>query len=228
MHGANFEGSCRHGHFKKNRGRGRVFPPDFVVGFGEEDERDRDPGFGGPRGPRGFGGHGPHRGGRRGRRARRGDIRQAILLLLAEDPRNGYGLMQEVEERSGGVWRPSPGSVYPALSQLEDEGLVAPTEHEGRKAFALTDEGTAHVEANREQMGTPWDTVGKGGSSGVMELHEAFRAMAAASMQVAQTGSEPQLAAAKEIVDEARRGLYRLLAGDAPTGEPGTDDVPEA
>src|SRR5947209_18439327 len=97
-------------------------------------------------GPEGFrhhrGGPGP-----RGRRARRGDIRSAILLLLDEEPRNGYGLMQEIEERSGGIWRPSPGSVYPALSQLEDEGLVRVVEDGGRKSFTLTDEGKEHVEA---------------------------------------------------------------------------------
>src|SRR4051812_18292331 len=87
-------------------------------------------GFGGPGGPGPFGpgfgpGPGHHRGPRgRGRRARRGDIRAAALLLLSDEPRNGYQLMQEIEERSGGIWRPSPGSVYPALAQLEDEGLV--------------------------------------------------------------------------------------------------------
>ena len=94
-------------------------------------ERRGDWGFGpGPRGPRG-----------RGRKARRGDIRTAALLLLAEEPRNGYQIMQEVEERSGGVWSPSPGSVYPALAQLEDEGLIRSEEIDGRKLFALTDAG---------------------------------------------------------------------------------------
>lgn len=226
MHGANFEGSRRRGHFH-HRGMGRLFTPDFFVAFGGDDQRDRDPGFGGPRGPRGFGGPGPHRG-RRGRRARRGDIRQAILLLLDEEPRNGYGLMQEVEERSGGAWRPSPGSVYPALAQLEDEGLVSPVEHDGRKAFTLTEDGTAHVEANRDQMGKPWETVGKGASTEAAELHEAFHAMAAASMQVAQTGSDAQLAAARVIVDEARRDLYRLLAGDKPAGDGSAEGATES
>src|SRR6267142_1980350 len=79
--------------------------------------------------------------GGRGGKARRGDIRTAALLLLAEEPRNGYQIMQEVEERSNGVWRPSPGSVYPALQQLEDEGLIRSQETDGRKLFALTDEG---------------------------------------------------------------------------------------
>src|SRR5215218_4893726 len=113
------------------------------------------------RGPRGRG-PGPRRGGRhggpqfgfpgfgppRGPRARRGDVRAALLVLLGEEPRNGYQLMQEIEQRSDGVWRPSPGSVYPALQQLEDEGLVRVAPGEGRKAFELTDEGRAHVEAH--------------------------------------------------------------------------------
>src|SRR5829696_6959025 len=98
---------------------------------------------GGPRG--GFPGFGPPR----GPRARRGDVRAALLLLLAEEPRNGYQLMQEIEQRSDGLWRPSPGSVYPALQQLEDEGLVTPA-GEGRKAYTLTADGRAHVEEHRE------------------------------------------------------------------------------
>src|SRR6202171_275716 len=99
--------------------------------------------FGGGGGPFGGPGRGP-RG--RGRKARRGDVRTAALLLLAEEPRNGYQIMQEVEERSEGVWRPSAGSVYPALAQLEDEGLIRSQESDGRKLFALTDEGRAQVE----------------------------------------------------------------------------------
>ncbi len=206
-------GRCHH---KQHRGEGRAFFPEFLAmmgggrGPGGSAGFGRGPGFGGPQG-------GPHhRGGRGGRRARRGDIRSAILLLLAEEPRNGYGLMQELEERSGGVWRPSPGSVYPALSQLEDEGLVRATEHDGRKSFTLTDEGTAHVEANRERMGTPWETVGEGASGELHELRHAAQALAIAAMQVAQTGTKDQLGEAKAILEEARRGLYRLLAGEPP------------
>src|SRR4051794_26451555 len=117
----------------------------------------------GPFGPGGSRGNYYYfRGGRGGKRARRGDIRSAILLLLAEEPRNGYGLMQEIEERSGGIWRPSPGSVYPALSQLEDEGLVRVVEEEGRKTFTLTDEGKQHVAANKERIGTPCETAAEG------------------------------------------------------------------
>src|SRR6202008_1762144 len=83
--------------------------------------------------------------------ARRGGGRAALLALLAEEPRNGYQLMQEIERRSEGVWRPSPGSVYPALQQLEDEGLVQPAESEGKKAYELTAEGREYVESNREE-----------------------------------------------------------------------------
>src|SRR3984957_14138727 len=107
-----------------------------------------------PRGPRGFGdfgpgfGFGPPRGfGRHQGKARRGDIRTAALLLLAEEPRNGYAIMQEVEQRSSGLWRPSPGSVYPALAQLEDEGLILSEEIDGRKRFAITDAGREQIAA---------------------------------------------------------------------------------
>jgi DNA-binding PadR family transcriptional regulator len=172
-------------------------------------------------------GHGPgHRHGRGGRggRARRGDIRSAILLLLAEEPRNGYGLMQEIEERSGGVWRPSPGSVYPALSQLEDEGLVRSVEIDGRKQFELTDEGRAEVARRPEDGELPWETIAEGVPSELHDLRRAGQALAIASMQIAQTGTKAQLAEAKRILEDARRGLYRLLAGDTP---PGDDDADE-
>jgi len=171
----------------------------------------------GPFGP-GGGGHSHHyRGGRGGRRARRGDIRSAILLLLDDEPRNGYGLMQEIEERSGGIWRPSPGSVYPALSQLEDEGLVRVVEEDGRKTFTLTDEGKAHIDANRERIGSPWDTVAEGTPDELHDLRRSAKALGVAAMQVAQIGSKTQLEEAKSILEEARKSLYRLLAGDEPT-----------
>jgi DNA-binding PadR family transcriptional regulator len=214
MTGASYaapQGRCHH---KGHGGTHRAAFPEFLAMMGRGGGRG---GFG--PGPGGFGPPGgPHHRGRGGRRARRGDIRSAILLLLAEEPRNGYGLMQEIEERSGGVWRPSPGSVYPALSQLEDEGLVQATEHDGRKSFTLTDAGTAHVEANRERFGTPWETVGEGASDELHDLRHSAQALAIAAMQVAQTGTKAQLAEAKSILEDARRGLYRLLAGDAPAG----------
>src|SRR4051794_26808818 len=127
-------------------------------------------GPGGP-GPRGGGGGG---GGGRGRgrwgRARRGDVRAAMLVLLEESPQNGYQLIQEIERRSDGLWKPSPGSVYPALQQLEDEGLVRTIEQEGRRAYELTEQGRAHVAENREELGEPWEAVKGGVDENVMDL----------------------------------------------------------
>jgi DNA-binding PadR family transcriptional regulator len=148
------------------------------------------------------------------RRMRRGDVRAAILVLLDEQPYNGYGLMQEIESRSEGVWRPSPGSVYPALAQLEDEGLVRATEDEGRKEFTLTDEGKAHVEANREQLGQPWADLGREVGEGRMELRALLWQLGAAAMQVASAGTDAQVAQAREVLVDARKRLYRLLADD--------------
>jgi DNA-binding PadR family transcriptional regulator len=168
-------------------------------------------GRGGPGGPWGFPGFGPPR----GPRARRGDVRAALLMLLAEEPRNGYQLMQEIEARSDGVWRPSPGSVYPALQQLEDEGLVR-TAGEGRKAYELTDEGRTFVEENRERLGAPWDAVKGDLGEGAWELMDAMRQIGMALFQVTHSGTEAQREEAKAVIDEARRALYRILADDRP------------
>jgi DNA-binding PadR family transcriptional regulator len=157
-------------------------------------------------GPFGFGGPG------RGRRARRGDVRAAALLLLAEEPRNGYQLMQEIEERSGGVWRPSPGSIYPALSQLEDEGLVRSNDSAGRRAFELTDEGRTYVEENREALGTPWDEAGGDLPEGVAELRKLMMQLGMATMQVVQAGNDEQTAEARKVLEDARRAIYGILA----------------
>jgi DNA-binding PadR family transcriptional regulator len=161
----------------------------------------------------------------RRRRMRRGDVRAALLVLLAEEPRNGYGLMQEIERRSGGAWRPSPGSVYPALQQLEDEGLVRPVESAGRKEFELTDQGRAYVTDNADELGTPWEDVA-GGNEHVAELRTLVFGVGAAVMQVVQAGTEAQIAEASRVLEETRRALYRILAGDEPTD--GGDDAPTA
>jgi DNA-binding PadR family transcriptional regulator len=199
-------------------------------GGGERDEagergrgergRGRGPGFG-PRGefggPGGFGrGGGGHRG--RGRRARRGDIRTAALLLLAEEPRNGYQIMQEVQERSGGIWSPSPGSVYPALAQLEDEGLIRTEEGEGRKLFALTDAGREHLAERGEDRQAPWEQTG---GSDLHELGRVMREVGFAFAQVMRTGSEEQIGKASTVLAGARRDLYRILAD----GDVGSDTV---
>ena len=180
------------------------------------------PHFGG--GP-GFGGFGPGFG--RGPRARRGDVRAALLVLLAEEPRNGYGLMQEIESRSGGAWRPSPGSVYPALQQLEDEGLVRAEESGGRKQFDLTEEGRAYVTENADALGTPWEEVG-GGNENIAELRTLVFGVGAAVMQVVQAGTEAQIAEASRVLEDTRRALYRILAGDEPAGDDDGDDGPAA
>ncbi|HEY0517122.1 MAG TPA: PadR family transcriptional regulator [Solirubrobacteraceae bacterium] len=168
-------------------------------------------GFFGPggRGPRG-----------RGRKARRGDIRTAALLLLAEEPRNGYQLMQEIEERSDGVWRPSPGSVYPALSQLEDEGLIRSQESEGRKAFAISDAGRELLAERDADAPAPWAQMSGDFSEGAADLARLMRELAFAFAQVMRTGSDVQVSRAREVLDTARRELYTILAdGEQPQGE---------
>jgi len=198
---------AKQGRGEEGRGRGRG-------GRG----RHRDTFFYGP-GPFMFGG--PPGGGFRGRgpKARRGDVRTAILLLLAEEPRNGYQLMQEIEERSEGVWRPSPGSVYPALQQLEDEGLVRTVETDGRKLFELTDAGKKFVDERDEDLPTPWDEMTGGVSDESAEAASVMRGLAMAFAQVMQAGNKAQMDEATKALSETRRRLYAILAEDAPVEE---------
>ena len=154
-------------------------------------------------------GFGP--GGRRSR-ARRGDVRAATLLLLEEEPRNGYQLMEEIERRSDGAWRPSPGSIYPALAQLEDEGLIQAEESAGRRSFQLTDEGRAYVDENRDALGSPWEEAGEEVPSDFVDLRTLIAQVGMATIQVAQSGDEQQVAEAKRILSDARKSLYRILA----------------
>jgi len=154
-----------------------------------------------------------------GRGTRRGDVRAAALLLLEEEPRNGYQLMQEIEERSGGVWRPSPGSIYPALSLLEDEGLVRSEEGAGRRAFALTDEGRAYVQEQRDALGSPWDDARGDIPEDILAMRKLMMGVGMAMMQVLQAGDEAQTAEARKVLEDARRALYRILAGDEPPAE---------
>jgi DNA-binding PadR family transcriptional regulator len=184
-----------HGH---GRGRGRGGPEFFDVPFG--------PGF-------------PGRPFRRGPKARRGDIRTAALLLLAEQPRNGYQIMQEVEERSGGVWRPSPGSVYPALQQLEDEGLVRVIESGGQKLFELTESGRKLVDERDEDAVPPWEEMTEGFSNEHKEAATLMREVALAFAQVMRAGSKSQIAEAAKVLSETRRSLYRILAEGDPVEE---------
>lgn len=152
---------------------------------------------------------GPFWGG--GRRARRGDVRAAILSLLAEEPKHGYDLIRELEERSGGRWRPSPGSVYPTLQLLEDEGLVTGQERDGKRVFTLTDAGRTELEQRRERgEADPWELGPLG--EGVTQIGDAMFQLAAAAMQVGRTGSAAQRTQAAEILADTRKRLYALLA----------------
>jgi len=158
-------------------------------------------------------------GGWRRPRVGRGDVRTAILVLLSEKPLNGYQVMQELGERSRGLWRPSPGSVYPALQQLEDEGLVRAEESEGRRTFQLTDAGRAYVEAHKDEISAPWEAVSGSVDEGMIELRDLIFQVGGAVMQVAHAGTDAQIARAKEILTETRRSLYRILADEEPEGD---------
>jgi DNA-binding PadR family transcriptional regulator len=159
---------------------------------------------------------------RRRPRVRRGDVRAAALALLAEEPRNGYQIIQEIASRSGGVWQPSPGSVYPALQQLEDEGLIsAATMEGGRSGFALTDEGRSYMAEHVDEVNAPWEVVAGREHGSVREMRGLIGQLAMAAMQVTQAGSDAQIAEAQGILKNARRSIYRILAADEDTGEAG-------
>jgi DNA-binding PadR family transcriptional regulator len=162
-------------------------------------------------------GHREHRFGRgefggwgRGRAAR-GDIRAAILALLAEQPMHGYQIMQELSERSGGAWRVSPGSVYPTLAQLEDEELVQAVQQGGKRVFSLTDAGTTEAASG---PGQPWQEVASDVPPALVELRDLMQQVRAATRQVVHAGSETQISAAADLLRETRRKLYQLLAED--------------
>jgi DNA-binding PadR family transcriptional regulator len=163
----------------------------------------------------------PGRRGMRGPRAKRGDVRAAALALLAEEPMNGYQIIQAIGERSDGVWRPSPGSVYPALQQLEDEGLIRSEEIDGRKLFALTDDGRKVVADRDTDRPAPWEQMGDELSDRAHELGKLVRDVAYAFAQVMRTGSDEQIAKAGEVLANTRRDLYRILANGE--GEDATD-----
>ncbi|WP_370150117.1 PadR family transcriptional regulator [Streptacidiphilus sp. EB129] len=174
-------------------------------------------GFGGPGafgpgfGPFGFGGHGPHRrGGGRGGRARRGDVRASLLALLRDRPMHGYEMIREIAERSGGTWKPSPGSVYPTLQMLEEEGLITGEESGGKRLFQLTESGRAEAEAGPD---APWEEPEQGEHwSVIREFGQAEGAVRQALHQVVATGSPEQRTKALAVLAEARKKLYLILA----------------
>ncbi|OLT17559.1 hypothetical protein BJF80_16510 [Serinicoccus sp. CUA-874] len=206
---------------------------------------------GGPFGPQGFGPQGGPR------RARRGDVRNAVLHLLQREPMNGYQLMQEIEQSSGGAWRPSSGAIYPALAQLEDEGLVSQTEVDGRRAYELTEAGRAAAEdlppqgwAGGEEPDDPWagqrgrgerhshrgrghGRAGHGGHGGREQrssagtLWKALGSVAMATQAVGQSGQVELNQEAADLLDRTRRDLYRLLAEAEVARDESQDEGPE-
>lgn len=156
----------------------------------------------------------PHGGfpGHPGIRARRGDVRTAVLRLLAEQPMHGYQIIQELAERSAGAWTPSAGSVYPTLQQLADEDLVTAEESGGKKVFHLTEAGRAQVAEMADQP-APWDDASLG-DPGMRDYRVTVGKLMQAAFQIGTSGSREQRDAAVEILTEARKKLYALLAED--------------
>ncbi|MGG8408955.1 PadR family transcriptional regulator [Streptomyces sp. 12297] len=163
------------------------------------------PPFGG--GPFGRGGRGgPHR------RARRGDVRASILALLSDRPMHGYEMIQEIGERSGGAWKPSPGSVYPTLQMLEDEGLITSESEGGKKLFTLTEAGRAEAETGPD---APWEEAGRGVDWDSMnEVRQAGFGLMEAFGQVFKTGTPEQRRKALAVIGDARKKLYLILADE--------------
>lgn len=180
--------------------RGPAGPRARSAGRGHDHGRGGRPGRGG-------------RGGRGARRASRGDVRAAILALLAEQPMHGYQMIAELDERTNGAWSPSPGSVYPTLQMLQDEGLLESTAEGGKKVFRLTAEG---ADAAAGVDPSPWD--GAASDAGHSDLRHAARALTAAFQQVARTGSPEQVERGVVVLNDARKALYLILAEDLPNG----------
>lgn len=208
------EGCGQHGgHWRYSRSGvgGKGLSPEEIADMIAWRRMRGGPFFGGPGGPWGRGPRGRGRG-----RARRGDVRLALLRLLAEEPRNGYQLMQTIDERSGGGWSPSPGSVYPTLAQLEDEGLIRSDEQGGSRAWQLTDAGREHLQTRADEP-DPWAPADEEADL-ISELGPAFFAFAKAVWQVGSVGDESQRARAIELLTETRRALYRILADEPHDG----------
>ncbi|AMM22558.1 hypothetical protein AX769_19600 [Frondihabitans sp. PAMC 28766] len=197
--------------FGMGRGMGRGRGPGFGGGFGgggfgaSAGGFPGFPGFGGP----GFGGPGM-RGGRG--RARKGDVRLAILSLLGEEPANGYGLMKSIAERTEGAWRPSPGSVYPTLSQLVDEDLIVESGEGRQSTFDLTEAGRTYVTEHSDEISKAWgDATAEQGPHGDEFIGSAIK-LAGVIKQFHFDATPEQRAAGAAKIDELRRTLYTILA----------------
>ncbi|WP_040167215.1 PadR family transcriptional regulator [Microbacterium gorillae] len=144
-------------------------------------------------------------------RMNRGDVRASVLGLLAEKPMHGYQIIQEIEERSGGTWKPSAGSVYPTLQLLADEGLVETEESGGRKVYSLTEAGRAAAQ-DSDSDEAPWETAGRRDGARPGELTKAAAELAHAVAQIGRSGSSDQVAAASKLLEETKRKIYGMLA----------------
>ncbi len=200
--GDRFGGDPRGRSGGRGRGRGRQDYAEFGRhgGFG--------PWFGGPM----FG---------RGPKVGRGDVRAAILALLAEEPMHGYQIITELGERSGGVWRPSPGSVYPTLQAMEDQGLIAADSPQGKRVFHLTPEGREAAVAAGDGP-APWEDAARSADRSLVDLKGLTFEVGAAIMQVGRAGTDDQIKAVADILTETRRRIYLVLADG---GERGAADI---
>ena len=159
-------------------------------------------------------------------RAARGDVRSAILALLREGPRHGYQIIQDIAERSGGAWRVSPGSVYPALAALQDEGLIDDEKVEGRRVYALTEAGLAHVDARRDELAAVFAAFeGAGDDTADEDYGRLLFSVGAAAVEVARSGTPEQAADARRLLAQVRRDLYGLLAEDGQEAMDAEEDL---
>ncbi|HEY4057599.1 MAG TPA: PadR family transcriptional regulator [Kofleriaceae bacterium] len=172
-------------------------------------------------GPGGFGGGGAGMFGRG--RARRGNVRAAILSVLGDSPLNGYQIMQAIEEKSQGAWRPSSGSVYPTLQLLEDEGLVetldARPSQGSSRTYRLTAKGKRHVDENREEIDEEWQQAPDDALRDRADLFHSLKSIGGALMQIVAAGTPAQIGDAKKLLGELRRNLYKILAEDPPADD---------
>ena len=169
---------------------------------------------------------GPGRHGMGGHRARRGAVATAILALLAERPMHGYELIAELDERSGGRWRPSPGAIYPALSRLEEAGLIEPTgtaDSEGRKTYTVTEDGRRRAEVEQEHAREPWERAGHGRLG---ELRRDLAELVGQIRQISRFGTPAQVERAKTVIRDTKRALYDVLA--TTNADAGDTDEPDA
>ena len=192
MHGTDEGSGHHHGRQERHRRHHQDFAPPWM--------RPRGGWFGPPHG--------------RGR-ARRGDVRTALLTVVAEHPMHGYDLIRELEERSGGMWHPSPGSIYPTLQMLEEQGLLTSEDVDGKHVYSITDEGRAHLEERqaRSDGAPPWE-MAREGRERFGKLFGSMSQLGAAVMQVARAGSSEQVDRVTTIVAEARKKVYAVLAED--------------